>query len=73
MLAQGIAKEHSKNGVHVVHAIANGAIRDEDSEETRTGARMSAQSVGQTYLWLAGMEPALWVHELDLRPAQEKF
>lgn len=73
MLAQGLAKEVSKNGVHVVHTIANGGIRDEDSEETRTGVRMSAEAVGKTYLWLARQEPTLWVHELDLRPAQEKF
>ena len=73
MVAQGLAKEVSKNGVHVVHAIANGGIRDEDSEETRTGVRMSAESVGKTYMFLAGQEPALWTHELDLRPAQEKF
>jgi NAD(P)-dependent dehydrogenase (short-subunit alcohol dehydrogenase family) len=37
MVAQGLAKEVSKNGVHVVHAIANGGIKDEDSMETRTG------------------------------------
>lgn len=73
MVAQGLAKEVSKNGVHVVHAIANGGIRDEDSKETREGARMSAEAVGKTYLWLSQMEPSLWIHECDLRPAQEKF
>ncbi|KAI9652440.1 MAG: hypothetical protein M1831_006783 [Alyxoria varia] len=73
MVAQGLAKEVSKNGVHVVHTIANGPIRDEDSEETRTGVRMSAESVGKTYLWLHEQDPSLWTHELDLRPAQEKF
>ncbi|KAL9086636.1 MAG: hypothetical protein Q9159_004045 [Coniocarpon cinnabarinum] len=73
MVAQGLAKEVSKNGVHVVHTIANGGIRDENSKETREGARMSAESVGKTYLWLAQQEPSLWCHELDLRPAQEKF
>jgi len=56
-----------------VHAIANGGIRDEDSEETRTGKRMSAEAVGRTYLWLSEQDPSLWIHELDLRPAQEKF
>lgn len=72
-IAQGLAKEHSTYGVHAVHAIANGGIRDEDSKETREGARMSAEAVGKTYLWLSQQEPTLWVHELDLRPAQEKF
>jgi len=72
-VAQALAREVSKNGVHVVHAIANGGIKDEDNEETRTGVRMSAEAVGKTYLWLSRQEPTLWVHELDLRPAQEKF
>lgn len=73
MVAQAVAKEHSKFGVQCVHAIANGGIIDEDSEDTRTGKKMSAEAVGKTYLWLSEQEPALWVHELDLRPAQEKF
>lgn len=73
MVAQAVAKEHSKYGVQCVHAIANGGIVDEDNEDTRTGKKMSAEAVGKTYLWLSGQEPALWVHELDLRPAQEKF
>ncbi|KAJ9145447.1 Short-chain dehydrogenase/reductase SDR [Pleurostoma richardsiae] len=73
MVAQAVAKEHSKYGVQCVHAIANGAIADEDSEATRTGKKMSAEEVGRTYLWLARQPSTLWVHELDLRPAQESF
>lgn len=72
MVAQGLAKECSKYGIHTVHAIANGGIGDEDSEATRTGKKMSAEAVGKTYLWLSEQEPTLWIHELDLRPAQEK-
>lgn len=34
---------------------------------------MSAEAGGKTYLWLAGQEPCLWTHELDMRPALEKF
>ncbi|KAF4961365.1 hypothetical protein FSARC_10210 [Fusarium sarcochroum] len=73
MVAQAIAKEHSKYGVQCVHAIANGRITDEDTEETRTGKQMRAEDVGQTYLWLSQQPSSLWVHELDLRPAQESF
>lgn len=72
-LAQSLAREMSAKGVQVVHAIANGRIADEDSEETRRGERIAAEAVGKTYLWLAGQEPTLWTHELDLRPACEKF
>lgn len=73
MLAQSLAKEYSAQGVHVVHTIANGAIEDADGEKQKTGKAMSAEAVGKTYLWLSEQEPTLWVHELDLRPAQEKF
>jgi len=72
-LAQTLAREMSARGVHVVHSIANGSIRDEDSEEQRTGKKMSAEAVGKTYLWLHQQGPELWTHELDMRPAQEKF
>lgn len=73
MLAQGLAKEYSDKGVHVVHTIANGAIKDENTEAQRSGKSMSADAVGKTYLWLSQQEPNLWTHELDMRPAQEKF
>ncbi|KAK1658940.1 short-chain dehydrogenase/reductase SDR [Colletotrichum godetiae] len=73
MVAQAIAKEHSKFGVHVVHAIANGGIIDEDNENTKTGKRMRAEDVGELYLWLSQQPSSLWTHELDMRPAQENF
>jgi NAD(P)-dependent dehydrogenase (short-subunit alcohol dehydrogenase family) len=74
MVAQAVAKEHSKFGVHCVHAIANGGITDEKgSEAVMTGKKMSAEAVGETYLWLSGQGSSLWTHELDLRPAQETF
>jgi NAD(P)-dependent dehydrogenase (short-subunit alcohol dehydrogenase family) len=76
MICQGLGKEHSGNGIHVVHTIANGAIKDEtkDSDDSiKNGKTMSAESVGKTYLWLSQLEPDLWIDELDLRPAQEKW
>lgn len=72
-LAQTLAREMSQKGVHVVHTIANGAIRDENGEEQKTGKKMSAEAVGKIYLYLHSQEPELWTHELDMRPAQEKF
>ena len=72
-LAQSLAREMSAKGVHVVHAIANGSIRDDNGDEQKSGKKMSAEAVGKTYLWLHGQGPELWTHELDLRPAQEKF
>jgi NAD(P)-dependent dehydrogenase (short-subunit alcohol dehydrogenase family) len=72
-LAQTLAREMSAKGVHVVHTIANGGIEDKEGEDQRTGKKMSADAVGKTYLWLSQQEPELWTHELDMRPAAEKF
>jgi len=72
-LAQTLAREMSAKGIHVVHSIANGSIEDKQGEDQRVGKKMSADAVGKTYLWLSQQEPELWTHELDLRPAAEKF
>jgi len=72
-LAQALAREMSGKGIHVVHTIANGRIADADDADTRTGKHIAAEAVGKTYLWLHEQQPTLWTHELDLRPAQEKF
>lgn len=72
-LSQTLAREMSAKGVHVCHTIANGAIEDKSGEDQRIGKKMSADAVGKTYLFLTNQEPELWTHELDMRPAAEKF
>lgn len=86
MLAQSLAREYSARGLHVVHAIANGGIVDVDSSageggedlkekkhKVRLGERIRAESVGRLYLQFMDQPSDLWVHELDMRPAREKF
>ena len=86
MLAQSLAREYSAKGIHVVHAIANGGIADVDASVNGDGAeakqqkarvaigeRMRAESVGRLYLECMRQGCDLWVHELDMRPAREKF
>ncbi|KAI7197046.1 NAD(P)-binding protein [Hortaea werneckii] len=78
-LSQSMARELSEKGIHVVHTIANGPIApavgpgEAESEEVKSGKRISAESVGRVYLELVRQGPDLWTQELDLRPAQEKF
>jgi short-subunit dehydrogenase len=72
-LAQALAREMSPKGIQVVHTVANGRITDADNDDTKRGKHIAAEAVGKTYLYLAQQEPTLWTHELDLRPAQEKF
>ena len=45
MLSQALAREFSPKGIHVVHTIANGGIRDEDGEDQASGKKMSAEAV----------------------------
>ncbi|KIX96000.1 uncharacterized protein Z520_08255 [Fonsecaea multimorphosa CBS 102226] len=89
MLAQSLAREYSAKGVHVVHAIANGGIVDVDAaaaqgeevdadakvkqEKVLLGEKIRAESVGRLYLECMRQSCDLWVHELDMRPAREKF
>lgn len=72
-LAQSMARELSEKGLHVVHTIANGKINAEIDEDVKTGKAMSAEAAGKIYLQMVEQGPELWTHELDLRPAQEKF
>jgi NAD(P)-dependent dehydrogenase (short-subunit alcohol dehydrogenase family) len=84
MLAQSLAREFSARGIHVVHAIANGGIADVDTSDggeeekekhskVALGERIRAESVGKLYLDCMRQSCDLWVHELDMRPAREKF
>jgi hypothetical protein len=72
-LSQSLAREFSEKGVHVVHTIANGGIEDANGEAQKQGKKMSAEAVGRTYLWLSQQGVELFTHELDMRPAAEKF
>ncbi|KAH8717059.1 hypothetical protein GQ44DRAFT_659667 [Phaeosphaeriaceae sp. PMI808] len=72
-LAQTLAREMSEKGVHIVHTIVNGGIAGDDGEDQKMGEKMSADAVGETYLWLHNQKPCLWTHKLDMRPACEKF
>lgn len=76
MLAQSLAREYTGRGVHVVHSIANGGIGgdgEENEAKFQRGEKMRSESLGNAYLWLEGQDVDLWTHELDLRPAAEKF
>ena len=90
MLAQSMARELTFEGVHVVHTVVNGGVKDipeaaegkgknmggEDEEtalKIAQGKAIRAESIGKQYLWLSGQPVDCWIHELDLRPAAEKF
>ncbi|SFK31897.1 short chain dehydrogenase [Nitrosomonas aestuarii] len=80
-LAQGLAREFSPQGIHVVHTIIDGVIDGERArlqfpEYVKTkGADclLQLEAITQTY-WAIHQQPrSAWTHELDLRPFKESF
>jgi NAD(P)-dependent dehydrogenase (short-subunit alcohol dehydrogenase family) len=80
-LAQGMAREFSPQGIHVVHAIIDGVI---DGERARTqfanyvaakgdDGLLKLEAIAQTYWAIHQQHPSAWTHELDLRPFKEPF
>ncbi len=80
-LAQGLAREFSPHGVHVVHTVIDGVIDGErarrqfpDYVKTKgQDGLLQLEAIAQTY-WAIHQQPrSAWTHELDLRPFKESF
>jgi NAD(P)-dependent dehydrogenase (short-subunit alcohol dehydrogenase family) len=80
-LAQGMAREFSPQGIHVVHTIIDGAI---DGERARThfpdyvkakgkDGLLQLDAIAETYWAIHQQHPSAWTHEFDLRPYKEPF
>jgi len=75
-LTQSLAREYQSQGVHVCHVILDGIIDTKRSRELHTldPARMMApEDIAEVYWQLAQQPKSTWSHELDLRPASERF
>jgi NAD(P)-dependent dehydrogenase (short-subunit alcohol dehydrogenase family) len=74
-LAQALSREYGQQGIHVVHVVLDGLI-DAAQTDQRFGPgsrRMDPDALARAYLYLATQHPSAWTHELDLRPAAERF
>ena len=80
-LAQGMAREFSPQGIHVVHTIIDGVI---DGERARIqfpdyvkakgkDGLLQLDAIAETYWAIHQQHPSAWTHELDLRPFKEPF
>lgn len=76
-LAQSMAREFGPRGIHVAHVIIDGQI---DTPRVRSmspgrdaSTMLSPEAIAETYWQLHQQAPTTWTHELDLRPASEKF
>lgn len=80
-LAQSMARELGPQGIHVAHAIIDGAI---DTEFIRRNfperyalkaqdGILNPEHIADAYAMLHAQPRDAWTHELDLRPWSEKF
>jgi NADP-dependent 3-hydroxy acid dehydrogenase YdfG len=80
-LAQGMAREFSPQGIHVVHTIIDGVI---DGDRARMqfpdyvkakgkDGLLQLDAIAETYWAIHEQHPSAWTHELDLRPFKEPF
>lgn len=80
-LAQGLAREFSPQGIHVVHTIIDGVIdgdraRNQFPEYVKAKGKeglLQLEAIVQTYWAVHQQPPSAWTHELDLRPFKEPF
>lgn len=80
-LAQGMAREFSAQGIHVVHTIIDGVIdgeraRNQFSDYVKTkgpDGLLQLEAIAETYWAIHRQHPSAWTHELDLRPFKEPF
>lgn len=70
-LAQSMARELGPKGLHVAHVILDGMIDPEGAAPSETG--LAPDALAEAYFQLHRQERSAWAHEIDLRPAAEKF
>lgn len=80
-LAQGMAREFSPQGIHIVHTVIDGVI-DGDRAKAQfpdyvknkgPDGLLQREAIAQTYWAVHQQHPSAWTHELDLRPFKEPF
>lgn len=70
-LAQSMARELGPKGLHVAHVLIDGMI-DPQGGNGSDGV-LAPAAIAEAYYQLHRQERSAWTHELDLRPAAEKF
>ncbi|NOQ76515.1 MAG: SDR family NAD(P)-dependent oxidoreductase [Methylococcaceae bacterium] len=80
-LAQGLAREYSPAGIHVVHSIIDGVINGDRAEQQfpqyykskGDDGLLKLEAIAETYWSIHCQHPSAWTHEFDLRPFKEPF
>ena len=80
-LAQGMAREFSPQGIHVVHTIIDGVIDGERAKNQfpdivkakGKDGLLQLEAIAESYWAIHKQHPSAWTHELDFRPFKEPF
>jgi NADP-dependent 3-hydroxy acid dehydrogenase YdfG len=76
-LAQSMAREFSRQGIHVAHVIVDGQIASDRARAMSPGREehtmLSPDAIAETYWQLHVQDPTAWTHEIDVRPNVESF
>lgn len=75
-LAQSLAREYQAQGIHVAHVVLDGVLRGSASAarlQLGDDRCLDPHAVARTYRHLAEQPRSAWTHELELRPASERF
>ncbi len=80
-LAQGLAREFSPAGIHVIHAVIDGVIDGDRAaqqfpeyyQSKGKDGLLQLEAIAETYWAMHCQHPSAWTHELDLRPYKEAF
>ena len=74
-LAQSLARELAPQGVHVVHFVIDGAIRNPGRTEPpdQPDSMLDPDAIAAEYLHVLRQPRSAWTWEIELRPWTEKF
>jgi NAD(P)-dependent dehydrogenase (short-subunit alcohol dehydrogenase family) len=77
-LAQSIARELAPKGIHVVHFVIDGGVRNLNRGYSETGdmlpdSYLDPDAIAQNYMNVVGQHRSAWSWEVELRPWVERF
>jgi len=74
-LAQSMARELAPQGIHIVHVVIDGGIRNPGRTEAldKPDSLLDPDAIAETYLHALQQPRSAWMWEVELRPWVEKF
>ena len=72
-LAQSMAREMHKQGVHIVHVVVDGGIRSATRQDPTPDSLLDPDAIAATMLALHQQPRSVWTDEIAVRPWVETF